>query len=186
MVETLQLYSGVRMSAGDDVGLPVNSADLQQVRVWDVGPEEPMPPREPVTPEGKNGDPKYEMAKLRYQKALKKYAKDLDEYERLQTEFEKWQRQNGGPVELCWWSIDASQNMQKDLAAVREGRQAKPRYYVSTRTRGWKNRAPNLGLPEGMKPGHGQADLERRALEHDSEFAAAMRSDPVFGQPELR
>lgn len=186
MVETLQLYQGVRMSAGDDVGLPVNSADLQQVRVWDVGPEEPMPPREPIEPVGKSGEPKYEMGKLRYQKALKKYSKDLDEYEKLQTEYEKWHRQNGGPIELFWWSIDAQQNMQKDMAAVKEGRQSKPRYYVSTRTRGWKNRAPNLGLPEGLKPGHGQADLERRALEHDSEFAAAMRSDPVFGQPELR
>jgi hypothetical protein len=181
----IRVSEGVKLT-GMDAGW-ANAEDLQRVFVWDIGPEKPRPPQRPTLPKNaKEGDPEHELAKVEFQELLEDYQVDLKTFKQKKTEYADFQQRYGGPVEVVWWSVDARQNMEKDAAAVREGRQSRLRYYVSARTRGWKGKVANLGLPEGMKPGPGQAEVERRAREEGVLLSEALRADPVFGQQELR
>lgn len=181
----LQVNEGVKLT-----GLPegwANAQALQQVILWDIGPEEPIEPKVMAVPKGNDGEPAYELAKVRFGVAMKKYKAALEAYDRAVTEFEDWHRRNGGPIEITFWSCDANDALERDAKAVadKNSLQVKRRYYISARTRGY-GKLPNRGLPEGMHPGHGQAELERRQREGDADMAAALRADPVFGNPELR
>lgn len=159
----------------------IDAHAASKVWVWDCGPHEPHLPEAPEAPSGKDGDPKYDLAKLVYRRALKAYEGALEQYERDQKEFDAWKKHNGGPIELLMWSVDARDALQNDARAVKEGRQERHRYYVSARTRGHE-KLKNGGLPIGMKPGHGhQANVDRQ-LAGEKEFFAAMKADPQFGQ----
>lgn len=176
MSDVLQLYPGVKLS-GDLVGF----AAPMQVWLWDCGPEEPTLPEPPDPPSGKEGDPKFDLAKLQFKRSLRAYEEALLDYERKQREFKEWITRNGGPIEQQFWSCDARDALANDARAVREERQERPRYFISARTRGHE-KAKNGGLPQGMKPGHGhQANMERQ-IAGEKEFLAAMKADPVFGQ----
>lgn len=182
----MRVNEGVKLT-----GLPegwANAHALQRVILWDVGPEKPKPPVKPALPEkGKSGDPEYELAKVEFEQALDDYRAALKDYKRLRDEYTEWHTRNGGPIELDFWSCDATDALGRDAAAVKNKKnpQEKPRYYLSSRTRGYGH-LPNRGLPEGLRPGHGQAELERRMREGDEDLATALRKDPVFGQQELR
>jgi hypothetical protein len=155
-------------------------ADLK-VWVWDCGPEEPVFPVAPEAPTGKDGDPKYDLAKIQFKRTLKGYEAALEKYEADEKDHAKWQRDSGGPIERLMWSVDARDALVNDARAVKDGRQKEPRYHISSRTRGYE-KLKNGGLPAGMKPGHGQqANLEREVAGH-AELAKALRADPVFGQ----
>lgn len=155
-------------------------ADMK-VWLWDCGPEEPVLPEAPELPPGKDGDPKYDLAKIVFKRQLKAYEAALEAYESDTVAYAKWYRDNGGPVEQLFWSVDARDALQHDAKAVKDGRQKKLRWWLSSRTRGHE-KLKNLGLPNGMRPGHGQeANLERQ-IAGEKEFANALRSDPVFGQ----
>jgi hypothetical protein len=167
--------------------------------LWDTGPTEPDYPEPPQMPEGKEGDPKYDLAKIQFKRALRAYEEALLDYERRLAEYKDFKRRYGGPIEVKFWSVDAMDAIKYDLLAVFEGRQAKPRWYVSKRTTTMlQNRIlgamrdtlerekveldVRLGLPKGMKPGAGhQAALERQ-IAGEAEFTAALRADPQFGQ----
>ena len=138
-----------------------------------------------VMKDSKEGDPEYDLAKIEMSDALDDYAEALKRWKQEKIDFAAWHRRNDGPIELSFWSCDAADALARDAAAVAEGRQAELRYYLSARTRGHGNR-PNRGLPEGRKPGKGQAELERRAREGDADLVEARRADPVFGQQEIR
>lgn len=171
-----QLYPGVKIS-GDLVAF----AAPMQVWLWDCGPEEPDLPEPPEPPSGKDGDPKFDLAKIQYKRKLRAYEAALEKFERDQIEYANWQKHKGGPIEIQFWSCDASDALKNDARAVAEGRQTKQRWYVSARTRGHE-KLKNGGLPLGLKPGHGhQANLERQ-IAGEKEFLAAMKADPVFGQ----
>jgi hypothetical protein len=184
-----QLYPGVKMSTSGNTDLPPNSFDIQQVILWDIGPPKPVAPKRPAIPEilkkGKEGDAEYDLAKIEMAELLEDYATALKRWKQDKIDSADWHKRNDGPVELSFWSCDAADALARDATAVAEGRQSELRYYVSARTRGHGNR-PNRGLPEGRKPGKGQAELERREREGDADLVAARRADPVFGQQEIR
>lgn len=159
----------------------IDSHAAMKVWLWDCGPEEPELPEPPDAPTGKDGDPKYDLAKIQFKRKLKAYEDALLRFEQQTIEFTRWERQNGGPVETLHWSVDAKDAMKNDARAVSEGRQGKLRYHISARTRGY-DKLKNGGLPHGVTPGHGQQAAVERAIAGEKEFLAAMKADPVFGQ----
>jgi hypothetical protein len=183
----LQVNDGVKLT-----GLPegwANAQALQQVILWDIGPEKPKYPQRLVAPKGKEGDPEFDLAVVEFKDQLEEYQAALKTYRQAKKEFEDWAKRHGGPIEIPFWSCDAQDALANDARAVAEGRQTRVRFYLSARTRGY-SKLPNRGLPEidgkPLRPGHGQAELERRQREGDADMAAALRADPVFGNPELR
>jgi hypothetical protein len=152
-----------------------------QVWLWDAGPTEPDLPLPPEPPDGKAGEPRYDLAVIQFGRKLAAYKESLIRYERDLDEFNEWTRQNGGPIEQKFWSTDARDALINDRRAVEQGRQRRRRWYLSSRTRGHSD-LPNGGLPAGATPGHGhQANLERQ-IAGEKEFLAARKSDPVFSE----
>jgi hypothetical protein len=179
-----------------------------------VPPKRPAVPK--VMKDSKEGDPEYDLAKIDMADALEEYAEGLKRWKQEKIDYANWHARNGGPVEMAFWSCDADDALFNDMMSIkwmlprdhplrgmvpanerekqrmlaaahqiREEMKIPERYYLSSRTRGHANR-PNRGLPEGMKTGIGQAELERRAVEGDADLVAARRADPVFGQQEIR
>lgn len=145
------------------------------VILWDIGPTKPTPPAKPALPKGKEGEPEHDLAVIEFKEALEEYAEALKAYGRAKVEYAKWQKDQGGAIELRFFSCDAQDALQRDPE----------RYYISSSTRGYE-KLKNNGLPAGYKPGKGQEENIRRAQEGEAEFAAARARDPVFGNPELR
>lgn len=183
----IQVTPGIKLSGDDgpqtlDV---IGNEAIARVYLWDVGPEKPTQPKRPEAPRGKQGDPDYELAKIEFEDVLADYRDTLERFKKDKKDHAAWHARNGGPIEYLQDHPNAVEALDNDARAVAEGRQTQLRWYVSSRTRN-KSRLPNRGLPEGMKPGHGQADQERRASEGENDLIAARRADPVFGQAELR
>jgi hypothetical protein len=155
------------------------------VVVWDTGPSKPAMPVRPKRPKGEEGDPEFDLAMIDYREAIEEYERGLKAYKQAKAEYDDFQTRYGGPYELTWWSVDAQKNLGHDREAVKDGRQATLRYYISSKTRGYE-RTPNLGLPKGMRPGPGQATQEERARAGAADLDAQKRADPVFGTQELR
>ena len=148
--------------------------------IWDLGPEDPVPPDEPIPPALPITDPKYHLENLRHKRAVKRFEDDLFIYERNETEFQNWHRNIRGPIEHIWWSCDADDAMRHDERAVTEGRQKRRRYYYSSKNKGYGN-LPNLGLPNGVKPGVGYQESLDRQIAVEKEFVDAIKNDPQFG-----
>lgn len=172
-----RLSHGVKISSDDNPEtFDVAGQSKQMVVMWDTGPRKPVQPKRPETPQGRNGDPTYELAKAEFAETLEEYQKDLGAFRQAKKDYEAWQKKYGGPYEMFnVWSCDASDMLDRDPK----------RYFISASTRGHAN-APNRGLPDGMTPGHGQQENLRRAAEGQSDLIAARRADPVFGKQELR
>jgi len=150
-----------------------------QVWLWDCGPEQPMLPQKPTPPTGKEGDPQFDLDKIGYRRLLKEYEEELGTYDKQRKEYKDFATRFGGPVEYQFFSVDARDALAADARAVKEGRQTRPRWHISARTRGYE-KTPNAGLPVGLKPGHGQqANLERQ-MASDREFLSALKADPHF------
>jgi len=150
-----------------------------QVWLWDCGPEQPMLPEAPEPPTGKAGDPQFDLAKIKYKRALRAYEEELVTYDKQVAEYKDYAARFGGPVEYQFFSVDARDALAADARAVSEGRQTRPRWHISARTRGYE-KVHNGGLPAGLKPGHGhQANLERQ-ISSDREFLSALKADPHF------
>jgi hypothetical protein len=148
----------------------------QQVWLWDTGPRKPKMPDKPIPPKQDGmSEGEYDLAMIEFRVILEDYETELKAYGRARIEFQEWHKRNGGPVEFPQFSCDADDTLDREPN----------RYYVSSRTRGHENDA-NLGLPPGMKPGHGQAELERRRREGDEMLKEVRRQDPIFGDPNLR
>lgn len=179
MAET-QLYEGIKFS-----GDWVDSAELNRVYLWDIGPEKPGIPKRPIPPQGKENDPEYQLSKVEFNEALEEYQAAIKKAKKDKDEHALWHRRNGGPIECLFDAPSAKEALENDQRAVEEGRQEKLRWFLSARTRGY-SKLPNRGLPETLKPGHGQAEQERRAAEGESDLISARKSDPVFGKQELR
>ena len=145
------------------------------VVLWDIGPTKPVAPAKPALPKGKEGEPEFDLAMIEFKESLEEYAEALKAYGRAKTEYAKWQKDQGGAIELKMFSCDAHDALARDPK----------RYHISSSTRGHE-KLKNFGLPDGVKPGKGQAENIRRAQEGEAEFAAARARDPVFGNPELR
>jgi hypothetical protein len=156
---------------------------LMQVVLWDVGPSAPVPPERPEAPRGKDGDLEFEIAKIDAREQIAEYGTEVQRYKRDRDEFEHWHTRNGGPIEIQMWSVDARDALGHDARAVREGRQSKLRYHLSSKTRGYGH-LENGGLPPGVTPGHGHEANVQRQLADAHALAIARRNDPVFGDVE--
>jgi len=178
-----QVSEHTKLNGTADFDAMARGREISTVYLWDCGPEKPVAPKRPDVPKGTDGDPEYEVAKVEFKDLLETYERQIREYARAKVEFEKWQSDYGGPIERRFWSCDAQDAMARDQRAVAESRQKEPRYYISTRTRGYE-RKHNLGLPKGVKPGHGQAAQEERERQGIADLERAARADPVFGQPQ--
>jgi hypothetical protein len=151
-----------------------------KVWLWDCGPSKPVPPARPTPPSGAEGDPEADLARIEFKQHLEDYEAALKAYGRLKAEFADWELRFGGPTEQMQWSCDAADTLANDNRAVVEGRQAKQRWFLSARTRGYE-KLKNGGLPEGMSAGRGhEANLERQR-QGEAAFEQARRQDPVFG-----
>ena len=149
------------------------------VWLWDLGPVKPQPPVRPTLPvrtkpEGKP-DPEFDLAMIEYNDALEDYAAGLRSYKAAKQEHADWHKRNGGPVEIDFYSCDATDALQRDPE----------RYCVSSRTRGHES-LKNRGLPAGWEPGHGQAVKEQRERQGMIDLNALRQADPVFGKQEAR
>jgi len=152
-----------------------------KVWLWDCGPEKAKKPTSPAKPVGLAGDPDYDLAVIEWREELEKYEADLKAYKVAMREFEDWEKRMGGAIERIFWSTNARDALANDARAVEEGRQSKPRWFISSRTRGHE-KLRNRGLPVGVKPGHAhQAEVDRQ-IAGDKEFIAALKADPQFGQ----
>lgn len=154
-----------------------------RVCLWDCGPPKPQAPMRPKPPKGEEGQPEYDLAMIEFREQMVDYEAALKRYRAAKDEFADFEKRYGGPFEIWMWSIDATDALTNDKAAVDGGRQASRRWYISSRTPGWGHQK-NGGLPNGMKPGHGQAENLRREQEGNAELAALKRADPVFGATE--
>lgn len=183
----VQITPGIKFSGDDrpetlDI---IGNAELARVYLWDLGPEKQTQPDRPKPPKGNQGEPEFELAKVEFNEALETYQEALKAHKRAKDEHALWAKRIGGPMEHLFDAPSAREALEADARAVEEGRQTKRRWYLSSRTRG-HSRLPNRGLPEGARPGRGQADQERRIAEGESDLVAARKADPVFGQTELR
>lgn len=149
-----------------------NEADNRSMMVvlWDLGPSKPVQPKRPKAPTGKEGDPAFELAKVEFAEELEEYQAEMKAHKQAKIDFAEFEKRYGGPYEIPMWSCDANDALERGQG----------RYCISSKTRGYE-KTKNGGLPEGVKPGHGQAENERREREGIADFEAARRSDPVFG-----
>lgn len=145
------------------------------VVLWDLGPEAPKPPVRPKAPVGKEGDPEYDLSLIEFREQIEGYEAALKAYRQAKIEYADFERRYGGPYEIVMWSCDAHDALER----------APKRYRISSKTRG-HGRLKNNGLPIGVSPGHGQSEIERRAMEGDADLAALRRADPVFGEQGAR
>lgn len=170
-----QLNDAVTLRGGAQFEALANARQVSKVVLWDLGPGKPVMPKRPDVPEGKPGEPKYDLAMIEFKEVADDYARALAAFRQAKIDFEDWQKRYGGPYEIEQWSCDAQDTLQR----------APGRYVISHKTRG-HGHLKNHGLPPGVKPGHGQAEQERRAAEGDADLNAARRADPVFGNQEVR
>lgn len=148
----------------------------QMVVLWDTGPQKPVQPKRPDAPQGKSGDPTYELAKVEFEDTLAEYKAALERYRNEVKAHQAWQKTYGGPYEMFnVWSCDADDYLARDPK----------RFFISSSTRGHSGR-PNRGLPDDMKPGQWHQENLRRIAQGESDMAAIKQSDPVFGKQELR
>jgi hypothetical protein len=145
------------------------------VYLWDLGPKEPKAPKRPDVPQGKEGNPEYDLAVIEFKEKLEGYEQALKEFRRAKDDHAAFRKTYGGPYEIRMWSCDAADALARD----------EHRYRISSRTRGYE-KLKNRGLPEGLTPGHGHEENLRREQEGDAELLAARRRDPVFGTQEMR
>lgn len=141
------------------------------VVLWDIGPSKPKAPDRPVAPKGKEGDPEFDLKLIEFKQELDDYGEALKAFKQAKIDHAAWHKKNGGAIELPMYSCDAHDALERDPK----------RYFISASTRGHEKDA-NYGLPEGCKPGHGQAENVRRAQEGMADYLAARKADPVFGQ----
>jgi hypothetical protein len=166
-------------------GILTEQRDAQTVWLWDCGPEEPMLPEPPEPPTGKDGEPKYDLARLQYKRELKRYEDALIAFEAAEKEFQRWHKVEQGPLELRFDSTLARDALLHDARAVEDGRQEKRRYYLSSRTRG-SEKLRNLGLPNGVEPGKGHQRALELQIAGDAAFVEILKADPHFGQETRR
>lgn len=182
----IQLNEYVKISGlGSEALAIANARAISKVVLWDLGPSKPVMPKRPDAPEGAPGTPKYDLAQIEFKEVLEGYDAALKAFRQAKIDHADFLKRYGGPYELEMWSCDAHDAIARGVERDADGEIVRHRYVISSKTRGHE-RLKNGGLPTGMKPGHGQSEIERRVAEGDAEFEAARRADPIFGTQEVR
>lgn len=150
-------------------GAPQHVGDFPSalVRLWDVGPLEPVAPKRPDLPKGKEGDPDYDLALIDFRGALATYETDLKAYGAAKKAFADWNKTYGGPYEIVnYHSADAYDALTNDPE----------RYFVS------RSDFPNHGLPKGRKPGPYHEAQKKQWAEDARQTRRLADQDPIFGR----
>lgn len=168
MVEVERPFPGVKLS-GD---LMIDQ-HTDMVVLWVMPPDRPQPPKRPVPPKGQVGEPEYDLEMIEFRDAMEGYEADLRKYKAAKEAYAEFEDKYGGPYEIVQKSVDAADSLARDPK----------RFRISSKTRGYE-RLKNKGLPQGVEPGHGQAEQEERARQANVDLETLRRSDPVFGSSE--
>lgn len=131
-----------------------------KVDLWDLGPTRPVPPEAPTPVDEKLKGHELALAQIDYEDGMTLYKDRLRFYAAAKQAHEKWHRDNGGPVKVEFWGIDATYALEKGPER-------------------WR-----LDLPRGVKPGKAQLDAEEMARAEGAELAALRERDPNFGKPQ--
>ncbi len=126
-------------------------------KIWDLGPKEPMPPKKPDLPKGKEGEPEHDLAMIEFRGALAVYEAELIAYGKAKKDFADWHQRYGGPYQIEWLSPDAREALANDRLR-----------YVEK-------------LPKGVKPGKYQHEQTERAEQAKRDLQTLAARDPVFG-----
>jgi hypothetical protein len=145
-----------------------------KTRVWDTGPQRPVPPARPVPPKGLHGI-EADIAAIELKEAVANFDVQLTRHVALLKEHDIWHARHSGPVVLEMWVVDARDAIRHDTRAVGEGRQSKRRYFI------YDQKKPRQGLPVGVEPGASHAEQIERQADDAAALAEAKRADPVFG-----
>lgn len=178
MVFRHQIGEGVRLRTDDDdsdFAALAQDREIARVWLWDLGPEKPNAPTRPQPPNGKEGDPKYDLAVIEFKDQLVDYEAALRGYKQALIDYEAWQTRFGGPYAFSQHSVDARDTLERDPK----------RYCVMSRTRGHSH-LKNQGLPDGVKPGRAHFENLERERAAGIDLENARRRDPVFGEAEVR
>lgn len=131
-----------------------------KVDIWDLGPQRPVAPKEPAPVDTKLKGTDLAIAEVEYEDAIDLYKRELRAYAALKRDHERWHRDNGGPVKVELWGVDATHATES----------FKERY--------------KLDLPKGVKAGPAQIEAEKLAEAEGMELAALRERDPNFGKPQ--
>jgi hypothetical protein len=131
-----------------------------KVDIWDLGPTRPVAPSEPEAVNDKLKGAELALAQVEYDDAIDLYKRELRAYAALKRDHERWHKENGGPVKIEQWGVDARHSLDNF-----------PERY-------------KLDLPKGVKPGKAQLDAEEMAKAEGEELALLRERDPNFGKPQ--
>jgi hypothetical protein len=155
-----------------------NLLDIHQsmkVRVWDTGPEKPVPPARPVPAKVLAGTIEHDIEAIALREAVANYEKLLGSYVTLLRDHDGWHSRHSGPVVFEQWSCDAADTFRHDGRSVAEGRTRARRYYK------YDARAPRMGLPVGVEPGASHREQVMHQAAQAEAAEAARKNDPFFG-----
>lgn len=129
-----------------------------KVDIWDLGPQTaPVPPAPPTEPDKSLKGHELAAAQVEYEDAMIGYKNNLRAYTAARNAFREWKGNNGGPMKIEFWGIDAIHALETE-----------PDRY-------------KLDLPKGMQPGRAQLEAEERAKAEREELDRAAAIDPQFG-----
>ena len=129
-----------------------------KVDLWDLGPVRPDAPEEPKPVDGRLKGTELALAQVEYEDGIDLYKRQLRDYARAKRDYEEWHNNNGGPVKVELWGVDARHAM--DIEPIRF----------------------KLDLPRNVKPGKAQIEAEEMAALEAEGLDRARASDPQVGR----
>lgn len=129
-----------------------------KVDLWDTGPRRPEPPASPSEPDTKLKGADLAAAQIEHEDACERYKQQLRDFAAAKRAYSDWHDENGGPIKVELWGIDARHAME-----IEPGRY-------------------KLDLGRGQKPGRAQIEADEQAELEAEQMNKTRASDPQFGQ----
>lgn len=141
-----------------------------KVDLWDTGPTRPLPPVAPKEPDlSKLKDAELALAQVQHEDALEAYKNALRRYGEQKQEHAAWHAENGGPLKVELWGVDARWALETSDPNSKLCKH--PGRYV-------------VDLPRGVKPGKAQIAADEMAKAEAEARARQASFDPQFGRQE--
>jgi hypothetical protein len=131
-----------------------------KVDLWDMGPGRPVPPVPPAEVDGRFKGHELALAQIEYEDAMEAYKGKLRDFGLQKRAHDKWHTENGGPLKIEFWGVDARAALDKGPDRFK------------------------LELPRGQKPGRAQIEAEEMAKAEGLELDTLRDRDPNFGKPQ--